>query len=101
MAKNRKRLTRSDDRIIGGVLGGLAEYFGINSTIVRVLYVVLSVFPGHVFGGILIYAVLITFIPSKRQGSSLFNMMNHAKPERKNLDDVEEHDQHHKEGDSK
>ena len=32
-----RRLTRSDDRLIGGVAGGLAEYFDIDPTIARVL----------------------------------------------------------------
>ncbi|GAK48402.1 possible stress-responsive transcriptional regulator [Secundilactobacillus oryzae JCM 18671] len=99
-----KQLTRSDDRIIAGALGGLAEYFGINPTLVRVLYVVLSVFPGHVIGGILIYALLVTFIPSKRSKDSLFNTMRQAGQTRqsngrKTLNDVEEEDKKHHEGD--
>ncbi|MEF3276023.1 MAG: PspC domain-containing protein [Chloroflexus sp.] len=37
---NTKRLTRSStDSMIGGVCGGLARYFGIDSTIVRLIFV--------------------------------------------------------------
>jgi phage shock protein PspC (stress-responsive transcriptional regulator) len=38
------RLTRSHDRILGGVAGGLADYFGLDPTIVRLLFVLAVVF---------------------------------------------------------
>lgn len=39
-----RRLTRAaDDRIVGGVCGGLARYFNVDATLVRVLTVVLVV----------------------------------------------------------
>ena len=39
---NEKKLRRtSNDKMIGGVCGGLAEYFGLDSTLVRVAYVLL------------------------------------------------------------
>lgn len=39
-----KRLVRSrDNRMVAGVCGGLAEYFGIDATVVRILTVVLTV----------------------------------------------------------
>lgn len=52
-----KRLALSKtDRIIAGVCGGLAEYFGFNATLVRILFVIATFFG---FGSpILIYAVL-------------------------------------------
>jgi phage shock protein C len=38
---SKTRLTRStDDKIIAGVCGGLADYFGIDSTIVRLVFVI-------------------------------------------------------------
>ncbi|HWL96236.1 MAG TPA: PspC domain-containing protein [Nocardioidaceae bacterium] len=57
-----KRLTRSrDDRMISGVCGGLAEYFGVDSTLVRILVVVLTVLG---FGTLLIaYIVGWILIP--------------------------------------
>lgn len=48
----KKNLTRSHkNRILGGVLGGVAEYFGWNVTITRLIYVLitLAAFPGIIF----------------------------------------------------
>jgi phage shock protein C len=57
------RLWRSrSDRVIGGVLGGMAEKFEINSTFLRVLYVALSVFSAG-FPGTLVYLVLWMVTP--------------------------------------
>lgn len=40
-----RRLTRShDDRMLGGVCGGLAEYAGIDATLVRLLVVLTTLF---------------------------------------------------------
>lgn len=49
----RKRLVRSDDRMLAGVCAGVADYFGIDATLVRIV-MVLAVLLG--FGaGILLY----------------------------------------------
>ncbi|HJD52191.1 MAG TPA: PspC domain-containing protein [Candidatus Avibacteroides avistercoris] len=56
-----KKLTRSSNRIIAGVCAGLAEYFGLDVTMVRVLYVVLSV--ATAFSGTLVYLVLWILMP--------------------------------------
>ncbi len=58
-----RRLTRSDDRKIGGVCGGLADYFGIDATLVRVGFVLLAVFTMGP-GGLLAYAVLWAIMPA-------------------------------------
>lgn len=56
-----KKLYRSrNDKMISGVCGGLAEYFDIDSTIVRLLAVI-SIFTGGV--GILAYIIAIIVIP--------------------------------------
>ncbi len=47
----RRRLTRSSNKIISGVLGGIAEYFGFSATILRVVFVILTIYPGHIFLG--------------------------------------------------
>ena len=39
-----RRLTRSDDRIIAGVIGGLAEYLHIDPTVLRLIVVILMFF---------------------------------------------------------
>lgn len=58
-----KRLTLSDDRMLGGVCGGLAEYFGLDPTIVRIAYALLTAFTA--FSGIILYPILYWIIPSK------------------------------------
>jgi phage shock protein PspC (stress-responsive transcriptional regulator) len=51
------------DRMIAGVCGGLAKYFDIDPTIVRVLFVV-SIFIGG--GGILAYIILWIVVPEEQ-----------------------------------
>ena len=42
--EEKKRLTRSDDKMIGGVCAGLAEYLDIDPTIVRIVWVLMVLF---------------------------------------------------------
>ena len=59
-----RRLTRSaTDRKLAGVCGGLAGYFGIDSTPVRLAWVLLTILPGAVFGGILAYLIAWFVMP--------------------------------------
>lgn len=56
-----KRLVRtSDDQMIGGVCGGLARYFDVDPTLVRVVAVVALVvaFPAAVIGYLLAWAIM-------------------------------------------
>lgn len=56
-----KRLYRSrTDRQLAGVCGGLGEYFGVDPTIVRLIFVVLSLAGGP---GLLLYIILALVIP--------------------------------------
>jgi phage shock protein PspC (stress-responsive transcriptional regulator)/predicted membrane protein len=56
-----RRLRRSTrDRYIGGVAGGIAQTYGIDPVLVRVAFVVASVFGG---GGVIVYVVLWAVIP--------------------------------------
>jgi phage shock protein C len=58
-----KRLYRSSDqRMLIGVCGGLAEYFDIDPTIVRILFILL-IFAG--FSGPLLYIALAIIMPSE------------------------------------
>jgi phage shock protein PspC (stress-responsive transcriptional regulator) len=58
-----KRLYLSDtDRKIGGVCGGLGEYFDKDPTIFRILFVALTLFLG---GGILLYIIMWLIMPRK------------------------------------
>jgi phage shock protein C len=59
-----KRLYRStSDKKIAGVCGGLADYFKIDPTIIRVIFVVLLL-PGG-FPGLLPYVILWIVVPYK------------------------------------
>jgi len=61
-----KRLTRSlDDRMIGGVCGGIAKYFKIDPSLVRVGWVLLTVSAGLVFLGIVAYIVMMMVVPEE------------------------------------
>ena len=57
-----KRLYRSsDNRVFAGICGGLSEYFDVDPTVVRVVYVLLSLLTA--FMGILLYIILLFVIP--------------------------------------
>jgi phage shock protein C len=59
-----KRLTRSSvDCKIAGVCAGIAEYFSVDPTIVRLIWLALSVFPGGIVGGIVAYSLAWIVIP--------------------------------------
>lgn len=63
MADTNGRLRRSrSNKMIAGVVGGLAEYFGFDPTIMRVLYVVLSII-SVAFPGLLVYVILWVILP--------------------------------------
>src|SRR6476646_7696094 len=51
-------------RMIAGVVAGLAKYFGMDPTLARVLYVVLSIVSAA-FPGILVYLLLWVSIPEE------------------------------------
>ncbi len=57
-----KNLKRSDDRIFGGVCGGLAEYLGWTANRLRLLYVLISILSAA-FPGILVYVILWITMP--------------------------------------
>ena len=65
MGDQSKPLRRSmHNRWIAGVCAGLADYFGLDPTVVRVAYVLLSVLSVG-FPGTLVYIVLWVVIPER------------------------------------
>ena len=65
MSRDRPQLIRPlDDRVLAGVVGGIARRFGWNSTLLRVLYVVFSALLAA-FPGILVYVVLWLLMPDE------------------------------------
>lgn len=64
------RLYRSvHGRVIGGVAGGLADFFGIDPTIIRLIFVLLVIFGGS---GVLIYIILWIILPEKNQYNTFY-----------------------------
>ncbi|MBX3696482.1 MAG: PspC domain-containing protein [Dokdonella sp.] len=65
MSTTPRTLSRSrSDRVLAGVMGGIARRFGWNSTLVRVLFVIVSVISAA-FPGILVYLILWLLIPEE------------------------------------
>lgn len=59
-----KKLTRSQtDKVIGGVLGGFAEYINVDPTVVRLGYILLTLIT--CFSGILFYIICWIIMPVK------------------------------------
>lgn len=56
------RLTRSSNKVIAGVCGGLADYLGWDPVLVRVVYLLVSIFSAA-FPGILVYIILWVVMP--------------------------------------
>ena len=63
MPNGSKRLRKSRNRMIAGVCGGIAEWLGWDATLVRVLYVLISIFSAA-FPGILVYIILWIVMPN-------------------------------------
>lgn len=58
---DQKKLTKSQtNRMLCGVCAGLAEYFGIDPTVVRLLWVILSICGGS---GLIAYIIAAIIIP--------------------------------------
>lgn len=63
-----KRLYRSNsNRILGGVCGGIAEYFNVDPVIIRLIWIVFTVIYGF---GILLYLIAWVIIPESPEGYS-------------------------------
>ena len=55
-----KKLSRSNNKMIGGVCAGIADYLGLDPTIVRIVWVLMLFFAGF---GILLYFILWIIMP--------------------------------------
>ena len=56
-------LMLSNNRLIAGVCGGLAEWLGWDPSLVRILYAILTVFTA--FSGLIVYLLLWIIMPRK------------------------------------
>ncbi len=90
-----------DEAILGGVAAGIARYFNIDRTLVRVLFIV-SLFIVH-FPAVLIYVILWVALPERRFGTlnepllysnptfSTMNPYNPSNPDRSQNTQNDEH----------
>lgn len=62
---NERKLTKSDNKILSGVLAGIAEYMDVDPTIIRIAYTALAIFSAG-FPGLLLYIIMAFIIPNKR-----------------------------------
>jgi len=63
-----KKLYLSEtDKKIAGVCGGIAEYLGIDSTLVRLIWVLASIFLTAFIGGGIAYVIAWAIIPSRQR----------------------------------
>ena len=62
-----KKLTKSNNKMLSGVLAGIAEYCDCDPTIIRVVYLFLTLFTA--FAGVILYLLMMLVIPNKEQGT--------------------------------
>lgn len=62
-----KKLRRSSDKMIAGVCAGVAEYFGVDPVIVRIVFVLLALAGGP---GFLLYIILWIVMPESPTDSA-------------------------------
>jgi phage shock protein C len=67
MADHRVLRRSRSDKLIAGVCGGLADFFGLSATTLRILYVILAAI-SVAFPGIIVYIVLWMLIPLEDEG---------------------------------
>ena len=60
--KNKKLYKITNNKMLSGVCAGFADFIGIDPTIVRVIYALVSFFTGG-FPGVIIYIMLAIIIP--------------------------------------
>ena len=58
-----KRLVKSKNKVIAGVCGGIAEYLGIDYTLARLIYALLTIFTA--FAGVVVYIILWIIMPDR------------------------------------
>lgn len=73
--ESNKKLCRSDNKILAGVCAGLADYFDIDPTVVRIVYAALSVFSAG-FPGLLLYIIMAVIMPSATHSDDFIGRNN-------------------------
>ncbi|NLK67682.1 MAG: PspC domain-containing protein [Clostridiaceae bacterium] len=60
----KKLYLSNSNKVIGGVCGGIGEYLGVDPTVVRLIFVIISFFFA-IIGGALLYLIAMFIIPSE------------------------------------
>ena len=63
-----KKLTKSNNKMLSGVLAGIAEYCDCDPTIIRVAYLFLTLFTA--FAGVVLYLLMMLVIPNKSENTN-------------------------------
>ena len=63
-AAGKRLVRRPADGRLGGVCAGMAEYFGTDVTVMRLIWVLLSLVPGGVIGGLIAYLAAWVIVPA-------------------------------------
>lgn len=71
-----KKLTKSNNKRLTGVCGGIAEYMGYDPTIVRAIYAVLS-FSCSFFPGFVLYIILSIAFPDAPEQKAIEQSSHH------------------------
>jgi len=67
MAETRRLYRSKSRRMLAGVCGGLAQYFNLDATLIRVLFVLLAVLGGS---GLVLYVAMWIIVPNQPCGRS-------------------------------
>ncbi len=59
-----RKLTRSNNRMLAGVCAGIAEYFDWDVTLLRIVYVLATIFTA--FSGVIVYIILWILMPERK-----------------------------------
>ncbi len=62
--KNKKLYRNTDNKMLSGVCSGIGEYFGVDITLIRLVYAFLTIFTS-IFPGVILYIVAVIIIPRK------------------------------------
>ena len=63
METNKKLRRSDDDSMIAGVCAGLADFFGLDVSLVRIVYALATIFTA--FSGVIIYFLLVLIVPEE------------------------------------
>jgi phage shock protein C len=64
MTQPKKLYRNTSDAVLFGVCSGIAEYIGVDATVVRIVYVLLTLFTVFI-PGVLAYLIMWAMIPEK------------------------------------